>query len=285
VVPPRFLGTGSESAAAEGDRLRALADWVAQPDNPFFARAQANRIWQHLVGRGIVEPLDDFRASNPPVNEPLLDALAHDLAGHNFDLRHLVRTILNSRTYQLAAAPNATNREDENNFSHAVVRPLQAEQLLDALTQVLAVPVRYTGFPVGVRAGQLPGVRAVRERDQRPSEADLFLKRFGKPERLLTCECERSDDTTLGKAFQLLTGELVNQLVSDPDNRIGRLLAAGKTDRKIVEEFYLAALGRLPTAKELALAAEFIGKAKDRRTGLEDLVWGLLNVKEFLLRQ
>jgi hypothetical protein len=283
LVPPLFPGTGS--VAAEGDRLQALADWVAQPDNPFFARAQVNRVWHHLLGRGIVDPIDDFRASNPPVIEPLLEALAHDFAEHNFDLRHLVRTILNSRTYQLAAAPNAMNREDESNFSHALVRPLQAEQLLDAVTQVLTTPVRFSGYPAGLRAGQLPGVRAVREREQRPTEADLFLRSFGKPERLLTCECERSDDTTLGKAFQLLTGELVNRLVSEPGNRLGRLLAAGKTDREIVEELYLAALGRMPTAKEQALAAEFLGKAKDRRTGLEDLVWGLLNAKEFLLRQ
>src|SRR5262249_18496283 len=123
-LAPRFLG--GELLEGNGDRLRALADWVARPDNPFFARAQVNRVWHHLMGRGLVDPNDDFRASNPPVNGPLLDALAKDFVAHDFDLRHLVRTIMTSRAYQLSAAPNETNREDETNFARAVVRPLQA---------------------------------------------------------------------------------------------------------------------------------------------------------------
>src|SRR5690606_7607090 len=132
---------------SEEDRLQVLADWVARPDNPFFARTQANRIWYHLLRRGIVDPIDDFRASNPPANAELLDALAEDFVAHRFDVRHLVRTIMNSRTYQLSSVPNDTNRDDERNFSHALVRPLQAEQLLDALAQVTGVPAEFPGFP------------------------------------------------------------------------------------------------------------------------------------------
>jgi hypothetical protein len=285
VMRPRFLGAPTPGLTADADRLQALADWVAQPDNPFFARAQANRVWFHLLGRGIVDPNDDFRASNPPANEPLLEELAQDLVSHHFDLRSLVRTIMLSRTYQLSAAPNDTNREDESNFAHALVRPLQAEQLLDSLSEVLEVPVPYRGHRLGLRAGQLPGVHAIRERDKPATAGDRFLKAFGKPDRLLSCECERSDDTTLVEAFQLITGELLNQMLAERNNRIGKLLAAEKSDREIVEEFYLRALQRRPTAQELAAAETFVHRAKDRRAGLEDVVWGLVNAKEFLLRQ
>jgi hypothetical protein len=284
-MPPHYLGDSARNLAEDADRLQVLADWVARPDNPFFARTQVNRVWYHLMGRGIVEPNDDFRASNPPTNGPLLDELTRDFVAHHFDLRYLVRTIMNSRTYQLAAAPNDTNQEDESNFSHALVRPLQAEQLLDALSQVTGVPVKFTGYPLGMRAGQMAGVRPAISRDQRPTNGELFLKQFGKPDRLLTCECERSDDTTLGRAFQLLTGDLLNRMLTDPNNRLGRMLGAGKSDREIIEELYLTALSRPPSETELKTAVDFIAKSKNRRAGLEDFLGGLLNSKEFLLRQ
>ncbi len=285
VLRPLFLGVQTPQYTADADRLLALADWIADPKNPFFARAQVNRVWFHLFGRGIVEPNDDFRASNPPVNAPLLDALAKDFADRRFDLRSLIRTIMNSRAYQLSAVPNDTNGDDESNFSHASVRPLQAEQLLDALAQVTDVKPRFPGYPSGTRAGQLPGVSANRGRRQRASDGERFLTSFGKPIRLLSCECERSDDTTLGQAFQLITGPLMNNMLGDANNRIGRLLAAGKKDAEIVEELYLAALCRLPSVKEREIALAMIGRAKNRRAALEDLVWGLVNAKEFLLRQ
>jgi hypothetical protein len=285
VLEPRFLGSAGRELAAHEDRLQALADWVARPDNPFFARAQANRVWYHLLGKGIVDPNDDFRLSNPPVNGPLLDALSKDFAAHGFDVRHLVRTILASRIYQLAAVPNETNRDDEANFSRALVRPLQAESLLDALSQVTGVPVRFSGYPLGTRATQLAGVKPYRLRDQRPTDADHFLKAFGKPERSLSCECERSEDMTLEKAFQMISGPLVNQMLSEPDNRIGKLLAAGKSDREMLEEFMLAALARRPTEEEHKFAAAHIAKRKNRREAWEDLVWGLVNSKAFVLRQ
>jgi hypothetical protein len=285
VLRPRFLGADTPTFAADADRLLALADWVARPDNPFFARAQANRIWQHLLGRGIVEPGDDFRASNPPSNGPLLEALTHDFAEHRFDLRHLVRTIMNSRTYQLSAEPDETNRDDEANFSHALIRPLQAEQLLDALGQVTGAPARFPGFPAGMRAGQLPGVFAARARGKGAGDAEKFLTAFGKPVRSLSCECERSDDTTLNQAFQLITGPQLNAMLAEPDNHLGRLLASSKSDAAIVEEFYLAALCRPPTARERGRALEMLGHAHDRRAALEDLVWALVNAKEFLLRR
>jgi hypothetical protein len=285
VMRPRFLATATPKLSNDADRLQTLADWVARPDNPFFARTQVNRVWHHLLGKGIVDPNDDFRASNPPANGPLLDALTKDFVAHEFDLRHLVRTIMNSRTYQLAALPTETNKDDDTHFARALVRPLQAEQLLDSFAQVIGVPVKFNGYPLGTRAVQLPGAQAQRARGEGPTDAEQFLKVFGKPERLLSCECERSDDTTLNQAFQLLTGELMNKMLAGPDNRIGRLLAAGKSNRDIVQEFYLAALSRPPSDKELTAALKIVERSKDRRAGLEDVVWGLVNAKEFLLRR
>jgi hypothetical protein len=280
---PLFLGAPTPEFAPDADRLQALADWVAAPDNPFFARAQANRVWYHLMGRGIVEPDDDFRASNPPANGPLLDALAADFAGHGFDLRRLVRTIMNSRTYQLSAVPNETNRDDEAKFAHALVRPLQAEQLLDALARATGAPPRFADFPAGLRSAQLPGLKP--GPDRKATDAEKFLTAFGKPERLLSCTCERSDDTTLNQALQLITGPLLNKMLSEPDNRVGRLLSSGKSDGDMIEELYYAALCRPPSARERAGALALVGKAKDRRQAFEDVLWGLVNAKEFLLRQ
>jgi hypothetical protein len=282
-LPPRFLGADARDLAPDADRLQALADWVAAPDNPFFARAQANRVWRELMGRGIVDPDDDFRASNPPVNGPLLDALAKDFADHRFDLRRLVRTIMNSRTFQLSAIPNATNRDDETNFSHALVRPLQAEQLLDALGRATGAPQRFTGVEPGLRACQLPGVKT--SSDKKADDGERFLESFGKPVRSLSCDCERNDDATLDQAFQLLTGPVLDRMLTQPDNRIGRLLAAGKSNEEIVEELYFAALCRPPSAKERAGALTLIAHGRDRRRALEDVLWGLVNAKEFLLRQ
>jgi hypothetical protein len=281
---PRLLGCPTPALPADGDRLRALADWVADPANPFFARTQVNRVWYHLLGRGIVDPDDDFRASNPPSNPALLEALTRDFVEHSFDLRHLVRTILTSRTYQLSATPTDGNRDDETNFARAAIQPLKAEPLLDGLAQVFEVPVRFNGYPPGIRAGQIPGVLGTFARGG-SLQSERFLKTFGKPDRLLSCDCERSDDTTLLQSFQLITGELVHSLIAEKDNRLGLLLAAGKSDRDILEEFYLAALCRPPSAAELEKTLGYVGRAKDRRAALEDVVWGLVNAKEFLLRR
>jgi hypothetical protein len=278
---PRFLGANTPEFAADADRLQALADWVASLDNPFFARTQVNRVWYHLMGRGIVEPNDDFRASNPPANGPLMEALTKDFIAHRFDVRYLVRTIMNSRTYQLSAAPNETNREDEANFAHAISRPLQAEQLLDAIAQVTGAPLKFPGYPAGMRAAQLAGVRFY---DRKPSESERFLQTFGKPDRLLSCECERSDETTLGQAFQLISGESVNRSLGVSDNSLGKMLKTSENDREVVEAFYLTALSRPPSKEERDKAEGYLTKSKDRRASLEDIVWGLLNAKEFLLR-
>jgi hypothetical protein len=291
----RTDGTVSHSASAHATRnvesdpdrgeLNALAAWLTSPDNPLFARAQVNRIWFHLMGRGIVDPIDDFRATNPASHPALLDALAADFVKHNFDLRYIVRLIMNSRAYQLSALPNDTNRDDDMNFSRAYVRRLTAEQLLDCQSEVAGVPVKFNGYPPGVRAGQLPGALPERKRDQRMTEVDQFLETFGKPARLLTCECERSGETTMGQAFQMISGPVINDLLAREDNRIARLLSSGKSNREIVEELYWSALTRPPTETEMNGALSLVPKAKDRRQGFEDVTWALLNAKEFVLRK
>ena len=281
-LAPRLLG--SDKPAADGDSLQSLANWVANPDNPFFARAQANRVWFHLMGRGLVEPIDDFRGSNPAVNGPLLDELATQFRDSRFDLRALVRLIVTSRAYQLSSHPAGTNAEDELHFSRALVQPLEAEQLLDAVAQATGSRPKFDGYPAGTRAGQIAAL-AQERRSRKGMQAERFLKAFGKPERLLTCECERSDDMGLVQAFQLLTGDMLQDMLTDADNRISRLLSAGKSDREVVEELYLSALSRRPTAEELAKLTAFVDMAKDRRAAFEDVAWGLVNAKEFLLRR
>jgi hypothetical protein len=273
---PRLLGEAAP-VPTESDRLLALADWVAAKDNSFFARAQANRVWYHLLGRGLVDPIDDFRPTNPAVNQRLLDCLAGRFAASNFDLRAIVREIMRSRTYQFSSETGATNHDDETHFSRALIQPLEAEQLLDGVCQVLDVPVKFNGYPLGTRAGQVAALQQPeggRRGARRNDMAEKFLKLFGKPERLLSCECERSDDTGMLQSFQLLTGELLHSLLSEENNRIGKLIAQGKTDAEIVETFYLAALSRYPTAAEKEKLTAFVSRAKDRPAALEDFVWG-----------
>jgi hypothetical protein len=255
------------------DALDDLADWLTR-DNPQFARNMANRVWFHLLGRGVVDPVDDFRDSNPPANPALLEALSDALKANGYRLRPLVRLIMTSQTYALGPETNETNAADEANFSHAAVKLLPAEVLLDAIGQALGRPGRFTGLPETLRTTQLPGVQA----------GGPFLRTFGKPERLLTCECERSESTTLAQAFQLINGQAIRSRLEAEDNRIGRLIASGASDAAMVDDLTLAILNRRPTSSEKAEILSHISKAKDRRRAWEDAAWALINTKEFLLR-
>ena len=214
------------SLGDDPDALDDLADWLTV-DNRQFARNMANRAWFHLMGRGVVEPVDDFRDSNPPSNPALLDLLASELVAGGYRLRPLVALIMKSSTYGLDARPDETAVDDEANFSHASVRLLPAEVLIDAICQVLERPEPYDQSPRGVRSVQMPGAHP----------GGSFLRTFGKPDRLLTCECERSESTTLAQAFQLINGEAIRSKLADEDNRIGRLLRSGLDDDSILEEF------------------------------------------------
>ena len=277
---PKFLGVPGDGPT--GDRLDALADWVASPGNPYFARAQANRVWLHLMGRGLVEPNDDFRASNPPSNPELLAHLTRSFAANGYRLKPLVREILKSRTYQLSSSPAAdgSNAADDCHFARATVRPLGAEQLLDAIGVALDAPVKFPGYPLGLRAAEIPAPPQSGRRGKDPSEqmGPRFLKVFGKPDRLLTCECERSEDPGTLQAFQLVTGRLVDTLLKAPGNRLSR-------SDLTLDDLYLAALARPPTTEERARLTRHLADAPDKRAAWEDIAWGLLNSKEFLLRR
>ena len=277
----RFLGS-QKKLTDEEDPLRALSDWVTT--NPLFAKSQVNRVWYHLMGRGLVDPIDDFRPTNPASHPELLDQLAKDFAEKGYDLRWLIRTIVNSRAYQLSSEPNDTNAADEVNYSHVLPRRLTAEQLLDAQHAALAIPAKFNGYPSGMRAGQLPGVEATRLREKKRSSSDTFLTLFGKPMRLLSCECERSSETTMSQAFNLVSGPEINELLSAPDNRVQQMISAGKSNAEVIGELYWAALSRPPTDAESLQMSLRLEKAEDRRKALEDVSWALLNAKEFVFR-
>jgi hypothetical protein len=236
------------------------------------------------MGRGLVEPIDDFRATNPPSHPELLDWLTADLVAHGFDLRHLVRTIVASRTYQLSAVPNETNAEDEANFARAIISRLPAEKLLDAQTDVLEAPPEFAGYPAGTRAGQIAGVRRARQRGRSTSGGDRFLAMFGKPERLLACECERSNETTLNQAFLFLSSEELDSRLTRPGNRLERLAQSEQSNEEIIDELFWTALTRPPTDDELRSALERFQAVDDRLAAIQDLAWALLNAKEFVFR-
>jgi hypothetical protein len=271
-VTPKPLGASPATGA--GDRRALLAEWLVSPQNPYFARSVANRIWFHLFGRGIVEPVDDFRESNPPVHPELLDLLASEFTKSQYDLRHLVRLIMNSRAYQLSERGGTAASSGETHFGRMRPRLLTAEQLLDAICDVTGVPERFSGYPLGTRAVQLPDGDA-----QHP-----FLKTFGQPARELPCECERDSESNLAQALQLVSGPTLHEKLRESNNRIGALLARKIGDAEILEDLCLAAFGRMPRNGELEAAREHLIKAGDVRRGLEDLLWAMLNSPEFLFR-
>jgi hypothetical protein len=258
---------------AAGDPRVLLADWLTDPSNPWFARLVANRLWKHFLGRGLVEPEDDLRSTNPATNEPLLDWLAKQVVENRYDQKAVMRLILNSRVYQLTADPNDTNRDDEQNFSHHYVRRLPAEVLLDAISEVTSSPEAFPGRPRGTRAIELWDNRL-------PS---YFLDTFGRSERTSPCECGRSGEPTMAQALHLMNAPEVSAKIANTTGRIARLLQTQPVldDSAMIEELTLAALGRLPTDKERNVARELFGKAA-RRDAAEDYLWTLLNSYDFL---
>jgi len=260
--------------AIEGDPRERFAQWLVHSNNPFFAKVAVNRIWYHLFGRGLVEPIDDFRESNPAVNRPLLDALAADFATHGFDQRHVLRTILNSSTYQLSSSANRWNELDETFLSRSHPRRLSAEQLLDAICDVTEVPERLGGLPEGTLATTMPS----------PDANHPFLQSFGQPERKSACACERNQEPNFAQALQMVNGTVVQEKLRAVDNRFHRMLREGRSTDEAVQSLYLAALSRCATEEELAIARAHLAAAGDPARGIEDICWVLLNTKEFLFR-
>lgn len=283
--PPQLLGDTNHSLDPEQDRLLQLADWLAAPGQRRFAAAQANRLWFQLFGRGVIDPIDDVRATNPPINAELLNVLTDEFIKCNYSVKHMLGWMTSSQVYQLAALPDDAEAGAciQANFGSATVRRLPAEQLLDALAMATGAPLEFTGYPAGTRAGQIVGVRAVRQRDKPPSRGDRFLTLFGKPPRLQTCECERINEPTLAQMFQLVSGRLVDELLTHKDSNTARLANDNRAGTEIIEELYWTTLSRAPTPAELSACVSRL-KTGNRREALEDILWALVNSNEFLLR-
>jgi Protein of unknown function (DUF1549)/Protein of unknown function (DUF1553) len=277
VMNPRFIlpasWSGSGNPPTDARRRQAYAEWLTAADNPFFAKSTVNRVWSYFFGRGIIDPVDDIRASNPPSNPALLDALAKDFIEHNFDLRHLMRTIANSRTYQASVATNEWNEKDGENFSHAMPRRLSAEELMDALALATGVRPAFPEAPPDTRAEQVTDPHIGK---------DGFLDLFGRPARESSCECERRSDLSLPQALNLVNGKAISDAVADAGGRVAKAILSGRSDRDLVTELYLASLSRPPRAAELESALKYLQGGSGRAARAQDLLWALVNSKAFL---
>jgi hypothetical protein len=293
-MPPAPLDGQPLALDDPRDRRAAFADWLTAPENSYFARALANRVWRNFLGRGLVEPEDDLRQTNPPTNPELLDALAADFVAHRYDVKHLIRTVMTSAAYQRSSKPLPANVADDRFYSHYLVRRLPAEVILDAYSQVTGVPTPFTaiasnasdsatpyaGFPPGTRALQLPDSRVV----------SRFLDAFGRPERAAACSCERQQDSSVGQALHVNNGQTLNDKLRDKGCRIEAWLKEGVGDEEAVSRVYQLALSRLPTDAELAKFKALLGEAASdkvatRREALEDVFWSVLSSKEFLFNR
>jgi len=267
---PKFLG-GEAPKVADRDRREALAAWLTSPDNPFFARHVANITWAHFLGRGIVHEPDDARVSNPPVNGPLLDELGRRFAASGWDFRGLVRDIVTSRTYQRSCEPNESNRLDETNFSHALVRRQRAEVLLDVIAQVTDTKNKFPGLPLGARAVQVADGRTT----------NYFLTTFGRATREDVCSCAVKMDPSLSQALHLLNGDAANDRIRQ-GGLIDRWLKEGRTPAEIIDELFVRCDCRMPTERERIETLVTVLDSPDRRQALEDVFWALLNSPEFI---
>jgi len=276
--PPKILAGPVVPFKEDGkDPRLTLWEWMRSKDNPYFARNIANRLWAHYFGRGIVDPVDDLNAANPPSNPELLNWLAKDFIDHNFDLKHLHRRILNSRTYQLSYRPNETNRTDRRNFSHAQVKRMPAEVALDAVAQVTGTKLRWNSYAAP------PGVRAIGlAAPTRYGQMEYFLEIFGRPKRVQTCACERSSDASLAQALFLINNEEMHSRIADDKGRLAKLLQTIKDDGRLIDELYLTTLSRHPKPAERKTVLQYLEESNSRESAMQDVLWSLLNVREFL---
>ena len=254
------------------DRRIPLASWLTSKDNSWFAQSVTNRYVGYLLGRGLVHPVDDLRSTNPASNVAMMDALTADLVKHQFDLKHLIRTIMVSRLYQLESIPTKQNSADRRFYSHYRVKRLAAEPLLDAIDQVTGVKTKFKNLPLGTLAIDLPDA----------NYPNYFLRTFGKPKRVSVCECERSPDENLGQALHTLNGDTIAKKIADKNGRLAKLIEAKKEQAEIVEEIFLAALCRYPSDAEKKACQEIVEQAGSPLEGYQDVMWAILNLKRFI---
>jgi hypothetical protein len=271
-VAPRALGDEPPEFGPFEDRREYLARWMTDATNPHFTTMIANRLWAHYFGRGLVEPIDDLRSTNPASNEPLLAELARHIRELRYDLKAFTRTLLASRLYQLSSATTESNASDDQNFSHAAIKALPAEVLLDAISQATGSPESFEGWPAGYRAIQIWD-------NKLPS---YFFRIFGRPVRATVCECERSNEPSIAQALHLMNSPEIMEKIRDRAGRTAHLAEGIDAPERIVEELCLATLSRIPTPEEQQLLAEAFAAGRDRRQASEDVLWALLNSKEFL---
>ncbi len=257
-------------------RRQLLAEWLTSKNNPYFAKAIVNRVWSYFFARGIIDPVDDIRSSNPPINPELLTALTKDFIDHHFDLQYLIHTIVDSRTYQLSSLTNEWNADDDNNFSHALPRRLTAEELMDAISISTGSRMVFKDVPKDYLAEELPDSKV---------GMGGFLDLFGRPQRESPCECERRSEVSLKQALNLINGPAVGDAVADPDGRIARLILKGAPDREIIQDLYVATLDRPASAEEVQKAQAYLEGSKNRTEKVQDLEWALLNSYAFLFNR
>lgn len=279
-VPLKGKALGGPVLAIEkGKDVREdLFQWLRSPENPFFSRSFVNRIWGHYLGVGIVNPVDDFSLANPPSNEKLLDALARDFATHGYDIRHIERVILNSRTYQLSAKPNSTNKLDKNNYARSYIRPMMAEAVVDVLNGALGTVEKFG-------ADVKPGSKAVEvgtSQLQNPALAYAF-RIFGRPPRTSACDCERAMEPALPQRLFLMTDGTLLAKFNDPQGRLQVLAGSKLSNDEVLDELFLATLTRLPTERERKAFAGHVQAAGNRRAAFTDTLWALINTREFIL--
>jgi len=270
VMAPKFLG-GKTPDVAGKDRRQVMASWLASDENPFFSQNLSNIVWAHFFGKGIIQEVDDVRISNPPVNKELLDALSQKLREYNYDFKKLVRDICTSRTYQLSTKTNETNEKDTTNFSHATLRRMRAEVLLDAITQVTTTSNKFPGLPSGARAVQIAN----------GNTSTYFLTTFGRAKRETVCSCEVKMEPNLSQALHMLNGDTVNAKVTQ-GGLVATRLGEEVPHEKIIEEIYIRCMTRKPTEKELTNLMELVSLEENKQQALEDVFWALLNSREFV---
>jgi hypothetical protein len=271
---PKYLDGEYAKFSPEEDPRHALVDWMARPDNPYFAKALVNRLWGHFFGRGIVHEVDDLRQTNPPSNPELLDTLARNFVEHKFDVKHLIRTLVTSQAYQLASEPTSQNEHDQQNFARYYARRMPAEVFLDAVDQATGTKTRFGGVAASSRAVDLP----------HEGFGSYFLDAFDRPRRVTTCECERSSGATLAQVLLLANSDEVENKLAAGDGKIAKLVETKRPTKEIVEELFLGAFSRPPREAELtaALAAVASAGQNNERQALEDVLWTLLNSREFM---
>lgn len=269
---PKFLDGAYGKFSPEQDPRHELVDWMARPENPFFARVLVNRLWGHFFGRGLVDQVDDMRETNPPSNPELLDALAKDFIEHKFDVKHVIRQLALSRVYALSSAPIEQNQSDTQNFARFYSRRLIAEVLHDAVDQATGAKSQFGGMASDARAIDLP----------HEGFGSYFLETFDRPKRVTGCECERSPGATLAQVLLLSNSDEIENKLASGDGRAARLVKEQPSDDLAIEELYLATLGRRPTPEERGKTVVYVAGGSNRQQSLEDVLWSLLNSKEFL---